>query len=311
MDDLDDVRAALGYRTINVYGVSYGALAALQYLRQHPDRVRALALAGVGTPDQKQPLQFAQGAQAALDRLVGDCAATPECRQAFPDLAADLRAVLDRFAAGPVSFDLPAAGGAEAARVRLSRTVFAEHLRLRLYNVRSASRVPLVVRQAARDDWAPFARATSLALRGVSPALALGMYFSVTCSETVAVISEADIVDGSRGSFVGEDRTRVHVEACREWPRGAVPAEFYRPVVSQAPVLMLSGEVDPATPARFATAAARTLPNSRQVLVPNGAHEYFADCLRDLVAEFIDRGSARDLDTRCVAELRRPPFVTR
>src|SRR5687767_13039398 len=46
MDDLDDVRSALGYATINVYGVSYGSLAALQYLRQHPTRVRSLALSG-------------------------------------------------------------------------------------------------------------------------------------------------------------------------------------------------------------------------------------------------------------------------
>ncbi len=42
MDDLDEVRDALGYATINLYGVSYGSLAALQYLRQHPVRVRSL-----------------------------------------------------------------------------------------------------------------------------------------------------------------------------------------------------------------------------------------------------------------------------
>ena len=42
MDDLDDVRAFLGYERINVYGGSYGTRAALVYMRQHGDRVRGL-----------------------------------------------------------------------------------------------------------------------------------------------------------------------------------------------------------------------------------------------------------------------------
>ncbi len=32
--------------------------------------------------------------------------------------------------------------------------------------------------------------------------------------------------------------------------------------------------------------------------------------MRDLVAEFLAKGSARDLDTTCLQDLRRPPFVT-
>jgi pimeloyl-ACP methyl ester carboxylesterase len=47
MDDLDDVRAALGYERINVFGGSYGTRASLVYLRQHPKHVRTLTLQGV------------------------------------------------------------------------------------------------------------------------------------------------------------------------------------------------------------------------------------------------------------------------
>ena len=36
VDDIDDVRAALGYDKINLFGASYGTRAALVYLRQHP-----------------------------------------------------------------------------------------------------------------------------------------------------------------------------------------------------------------------------------------------------------------------------------
>lgn len=50
MADLDAVRAALGYTTINLYGASYGTRAALTYLRMYPDRVRSLILDAVVDP---------------------------------------------------------------------------------------------------------------------------------------------------------------------------------------------------------------------------------------------------------------------
>jgi pimeloyl-ACP methyl ester carboxylesterase len=42
--DLDDIRAALGYSTLNIYGISYGTRVAQHYMRRYPDRVRAAIL---------------------------------------------------------------------------------------------------------------------------------------------------------------------------------------------------------------------------------------------------------------------------
>ena len=46
MDDLEAVRAALGYRQLDVIGSSYGATAAQVYLKLHPSFVRTLILTG-------------------------------------------------------------------------------------------------------------------------------------------------------------------------------------------------------------------------------------------------------------------------
>ena len=40
--DLEAMRAALGYATLNLWGGSYGTRVALEYLRRHPDRVRSV-----------------------------------------------------------------------------------------------------------------------------------------------------------------------------------------------------------------------------------------------------------------------------
>ena len=95
----------------------------------------------------------------------------------------------------------------------------------------------------------------------------------------------------------------------QEWPRGRISEEFCAPVASPAPVLMLSGALDPARPVHFGTEAARSLPNSCQIVIRHGAHVYFHECLRDVVSDFVAKGSTRDLDVGCVETLRRPPFV--
>lgn len=56
MDDLDDVRAWLGYDRINLIGSSYGTRGALVYLRQHPERVRTVTLIGVAPTYLKMPM---------------------------------------------------------------------------------------------------------------------------------------------------------------------------------------------------------------------------------------------------------------
>ena len=306
MDDLDEVRAALGYDRIDLYGVSYGAQAALQYLRQYPARVRAIALAGVATPAAKQPLGFARAAHDAMGALIADCAADAVCGRSFPNLEAELQAVLAALDAGPATFELFNVTTTTRESVSMSRAVFVERLRLMLYDLEAASRVPLVIHRAAQGDWAPFVR---MSPAGVTAGVS-AMYLTVTCAETVARITEADIVRETRDTFVGDYRTRAHLRACREWPRARVPAAYYDPVRSDVPALILSGELDAATPPRFARMAARSLPNSRHIIARNAAHADWHGCMSSLVAEFFARGSARDLDVACVQSLRRPPFVT-
>jgi pimeloyl-ACP methyl ester carboxylesterase len=75
MDDLDDVRAFLGYDRINLYGGSYGTRAALVYLRQHEEHVGSIVLDGVAPTDMRLPLFTARDAQHALDKALVDCEA--------------------------------------------------------------------------------------------------------------------------------------------------------------------------------------------------------------------------------------------
>ena len=307
MDDLDEIRAGLGYSRINLYGGSYGAQAALQYLRQYPGRVRSIVLAGVATPSGKQPLSFARAAHDAMNALLEDCAADTECRERFPNLKAEFQALLAALDARPATFEITNPTSHVKEPVSMPRGAFVERLRLMLYDLDRASHVPLLLHRAAQGDWVPFAVSST---GGVTPGVS-AMYMTVTCSETASRITEDDIVRETRDTFVGEYRARRHVAACQEWPRSEVPAAYYEPVTSDVPALILSGELDAATPPHFAAAVARSLPNSRHIVIRNAAHAYWQECPQRLVASFLSAGSARDLDVACVSQMRRPPFVVR
>jgi hypothetical protein len=142
-----------------------------------------------------------------------------------------------------------------------------------------------------------------------------GLYLSITCAEDLPWIDPRVAAAQARGTFLRDYRYRQQKAACAEWRRAAVPAGFNLPVRSEVPTLLLAGELDPVTPPAQSAAVAAGLADSRQVVVPHGAHEWDGligdECIYDLMAETIRRGAVRDLDTSCVDQIRRPPFPTR
>ena len=307
MDDLDDVRAALGYNKIDLAGASYGTIAAQAYLRQHPEHVRAVLLVGVATPAIKQPLLFARAAQHALDLLFEDCAADSVCHAAYPNLKDEFRQVLARFDKGPIEVEFINPSTREKQRVLLARGNFVERIRLLLYTTTSARFVPLVIHKVFENDYLTFENAvlSSNVGRGISR----GMYFTVTCSEGVPFISAEDLTRETEDTFVGEYRVRVHREACKQWVRGDVAPSFIDPVKSSAPVLMISGEADGSTPPWYGEGAVKYLPNGRQLKIRYYGHQIDSPCVWGIIASFLEKGTTEGLDTSCTAAIKRPPFA--
>ena len=312
IDDVEEVRTALGYGPLNLMGVSHGTRAVLTYLRRHPGSVRTATLEGVVPPDERYPLGLARSTQTALDGLVAECEADPACRSAFPQLRQEVAAVLLRAAAEPVRVELT--DPSPPVALTLGPRGVAQTLRYRLYTPGEASLLPLEVHQAAQGDWKPLAEAARrYAQRKGS--LADGFYQSVTCAEDLAFLREDEIAPAVAGTFLGDFRVRAQKAACEGWPIRELDPGFHAPVVSDVPSLLISGERDPATPAAGAARVARTLKRSRHLVIADGGHGpegmRNSDCLYDMIAAFVEAGTAEGLDTSCIARLRRPEFVLR
>ncbi len=307
MDDLDDVRAALGYETINLWGGSYGTRAGLVYLRRHPDRVRTAILDGLAPVAIKLPLYMGMDAARALDLLLQDCAADAGCHAAYPELGAALQTLLDTLEQGPVRHTLAHPRTGRPTDIVVSRTSLASSVRAPLYSPDLAVVLPLAISRAAAGDYGPLS-AMGVGFAG-DASLYTGMFLSVVCSEDVPRITTEDRALAAAEPLFGTSLLDSFEALCGAWPQGTLPDGYDAPIASDRPVLLLSGLLDPVTPPRWAESVRGSLTNATHITVPGVGHGTMgAGCVPDLMAEFIDQGSAATLDVACVERIERPRF---
>jgi pimeloyl-ACP methyl ester carboxylesterase len=300
MDDVDEVRAWLGYGKVDLFGGSYGTQAAQVFLRRHPQVVRSVVLDGVAPVDEPIPLHHAYAGKRAVDILFAECAADAACHAAFPHLAEELQAVMARVDRG-VKVMLPDAKAGGTVEVTPSRGLIAEGIRFMMYGS-AARKVPLAIHQAFEGDLTQLVSIAVDRRATMDHILALGMNFSVTCAEDLPFIDDATAARETAGTLLGDYRIREQKRVCADWPRGSIPADERVPVRSEVPVLLFSGERDPVTPPEFGDRVAKGLPNSLHVVMRHGSHGAEGPCATGLAHKFLERASVKGLDASCASK---------
>ena len=305
MQDLEAVRQQLGGAPVNLVGGSYGTRAALEYMRQFPQGVRRAVLDGVVPPDMALPVASSADAQAAFDALLAACEAEAACAARYPHLRADWVGLLARLPM-PITVARPLSGQIE--RFTLTRDALLQWVRSPLYAPAVAAALPAALHDAARGRFQGLVGLVALVDGRRSSAPAMGMHFSVVCAEDAPRMAASS---DRPGADFGDGTAASYGRICASWPRGEVPAAFYKIGQSAAPVLLFSGGLDPATPPRHGALVAAALgPNALHVVVPQAGHGVMSiGCARDLLFRFIDAGTnaeALQLDADCLKHIPRP-----
>lgn len=311
MDDLDEVRAALGYDQINIYGTSYGSRATLVYVRRHREHVRAIMLKAVAPPTMRGTMHYARDTERALNYLFRACSQDKLCGATFPKLEEEFREVLARAEKGTLRGFVPQPDGGATVELPLSRGVVASTLLGLLQNSNSAVRLPLLVRTTFTGNTKPLVEEIVEYRKGLEAAISMGMHLSVMCSEDAPRMNPARARVMDRSTALGDYRVAQLAAACREWIRGAVPRDYPQPVKSDVPALLVSGTLDPNTNERWGKEAARYLSHSTHVIIPNLSHGFSSinECGANFMAEFIAKGSADGIDFSCKDRVKLPPFL--
>jgi pimeloyl-ACP methyl ester carboxylesterase len=307
MDDIDEIRRYLGYGAINLWGGSYGTRAALVYLKRHEDSVRSVVLDGVAPPDMRLPLFMPRDGQRALDLMIEDCARDAACGKQFPALRESVTTLFAHAAAKPrITLTHPRTG--KPIQITVSERLVAFIIFNSLYDPTVTSLLPRLITDAAQGNYQGL---LTLAFSSDLPkgAVSEGMFLSVVCAEDIPRIQPDDIAREAKGRFLGTAFFDTRMKACDFWPKGAVSADFYEPIVSDKPVLILSGADDPVTPPSWGDQVAQHFKNSKHFVVPGAGHGSTPrGCVPELIGKFLDQASVNDLDPGCLQLQHRPPF---
>jgi pimeloyl-ACP methyl ester carboxylesterase len=305
MTDLDAVRVALGYETINLYGASYGTRAALTYLRMFPEHVRTVTLDAVVDPGFVMFMDAAEDGQSSLDQFFVRCEADEACQAEFPKLRNEFDSLIARLEETPAEITIPHPVTHKPLDLTVTRQMITNMVFNTLYVPDIVATLPLSIHVAYADEnYVPLISQAFL----VSAGLYDGMFYAVTCTEDAPLISPSEAARRSEQS-VFIDRTVDFAAVCAEWQKGQVSPEFREPVTSDVPVLILSGAADPITPPRHAEKVAESLTNELHLVFAGMGHGNLSNrCSSDLFTDFIETASIEGLDASCVEGVEPPPF---
>ncbi len=305
--DLEAVRLRLGYPAMNLFGISYGTRIALVFNRLYPDAVRSLLLDAVAPVDMLIPAQVGFDADLAFARITAECDQTPTCQSAFPDLPALLLQAEQRLRDSPNQVVTNPLTG-EPQNVTLDPRVINRLLRSALYSRTLRQIIPLAISDAAKGRWQVLAGIADVLSPDASPDdLSLGMMASVLCSEDMSRMNPAP----QNGVYFDNALQEVLAGVCPIWPHNPVADDYFLPVVSSVPALLMSGTEDPITPPVYAERALAFLPNGHHLEVVGGAHGVSQlGCLPKLIEGFLKTLRFNTDDAECVQAIQGQPFFS-
>ena len=306
--DIDSVRAALGYDSVEFYSTNYGGLIVQEYIRRFPGKVRAAVLADTAPMDEPVSWNSDRWTLRAIGATLAGCRADWECRRAYPNIEHEFHDLMTRSAAGGLKVAIDASGGGQT--VTFDRDTLLAFFRAHFHFMRDVAAIPYEIHELSSGNPAR-AGAIGQEIFGYQHAafggVALGVWMSVECAEEAPAIRARM----SRGERPGSGRIAAIVAACRTWPHGEPPADFHEPVRSNVPLLLLSSPMEPGYPAELAPRVAAGFSRVRIVLDANHGHVFDDDwsmCLGPQAVAFLDTLDLDAVDSRCAARFRFRPF---
>ena len=312
VDDMDEVRQALGYEKINIAGESYGATVVQVYLNEHPETVRTATILRGTLLEYPIFEHFADSSQRALDLVFTRCEQDEICKEAFPALRSEFETVQARVEEEPVPTSLWDAAAVQ--RVVVTPDMFSNVIHYMLMGADTAARIPrLVHRAAVADDWDAIAR---FYLEQIKPlqmvVLQQAMPINILCTEPWAHYRPEQVTQNGEGSYFRAAQVAqagLFEQFCPAMPAPEPQALYATPQVTDVPVLVLNAAEDPQNPPANVADTVRLYPNSLVLIEPYRAHfRTNWACSGDILTEFIGLGRYQRMNAGCLDEILPVPF---
>jgi pimeloyl-ACP methyl ester carboxylesterase len=318
VQDIEAVRAALGYSKLVLYGTSYGTKVALEYAERYPEHVEALVLDSVVLPEGPDP--FSLPTFQALPSVLGELCSAGACAHITSNPLADIARLAASLRRHPLDGSVYDGAGRRRAAT-LDEVGLLGILQAGDLNPALRALLPAAVRSALRRDPDPLLRLELLA-EGLIPNVPLPPRHSPSEQEAseaennalfLATSCEEKPFPWARGAAPttrnAEALAALHAlpasalypfDATTAWEQSLVPvclgwANLAAPppvpgALPNVPTLILSGSQDLRTPTSGARTVAARIPDSELLVVPYTGHSVlgsdFSGCAHSAVEAF-------------------------
>jgi len=309
--DVNDLRLALGYDRVNLFGVSYGTRTALTVMRDFPDILRSVILDAPVPVEADMFVADGIKAEQALQVVFQRCVDNDGCNGAYPSLPDILDDLTDSIYENPITIQVRHLVSNEEYDIYVNRSTLGWGLIESLYNYETAIYLPKLVYETylGENDSYP-TLSTSLEIYLLyGDYSSEGQRYSVLCSDegtftSLETVLENNVsVQPAIADYVNMDAELTY-RVCDVWGAKVADPIENQPVVSDIPALILSGEYDPVTPPSYGHQVAENLENAQVIEFPGLGHFVFAEgrCPQDIVREFLD-------DPESIVENRCPEVI--
>jgi pimeloyl-ACP methyl ester carboxylesterase len=299
VQDMEAVRAALGYARINIWGGSFGTRLAQHYANRYPARTRSLILDGATPLTDSILLSTPHSMEQAVASISAACTHNKSCAVQMPDMQGQLRGLMTRLAAQPQRILLVDPATLKPQTMMLDGKSLAMAIRLSLYAPQTRAMLPPLIKAALAGNYQPFAAFASSA--GGQDAVSTGAHLSAMCAEDVSAVTASQVQQASAATLLGHSEYETYLQQCALWPHRMLTAQERLWTAPDVPALVLSGALDPVTPPALGAKTAALFKRSRHIIVPASGHISSSfGCAPKLLEQFLDDLDLGALDARCL-----------
>lgn len=259
-DDLAALCTVLHAKQLRLVGISYGTHLAISYIRRHPKLVERVVLAGVEGPDHT--LKLPNDQQQLLASIQTWVDADPETKAKYPDFVEKIGSVLSKLEKEPVTIE-SSSGKKVITAFDVQRTLAG-----RLRGPQSFSTAPRLVYAMADGNFAQVAAFHSRLRAGSFRAMSLAMD-----AASGATPSRMELIKQQASKTVLSDAINFPMNVIVPKLAGLdLGNDFRSPLVSDIPLLAISGTADGRTPPGNATDVLKTLSNGQHLIIHGAGH---------------------------------------
>ncbi|MBN9391862.1 MAG: alpha/beta fold hydrolase [Chloroflexi bacterium] len=307
--DVNDIRQALGYDKINVYGASYGTILAQTVMRLYPQIVRSTVIDSVVPPNVNPDITAIASGSRTMNLIFQTCAADAACNRAYPNLKDLFTKTYNLLNTTQPTVKVTIPETNTTLNVKVDGSKFVSVLFQLLYDKQTIQLLPRIISLVNSGNNAILAPLMAVPFE-VNLETDLGMYFSVECAEEwpFSKLSDNQAAESQALPEFAQDSdigVQSSITLCQKWNVPAASQAQVTLLKSDIPTLVMEGQFDPITPPEFGQKVAQGLSKSFYVEFPyNGHGEVVPDnvCGINVMKAFLDNPSSKP-DSSCTSSL--------